>query len=120
MFFISHLSFFSLQIPFPLEPNNLFCVTKIRNTFVHAWSTNENILVSDADECITDTGIEAYNREDYKDAISHFEEALKRFYEEEEGCRALCEGEYDVGKEYSDIPTPFHLQIVCKDFCMLS
>ncbi|CAK8690499.1 unnamed protein product [Clavelina lepadiformis] len=59
-----------------------------------------------------DLGIEAYNREDYKDAISHFEEALKRFYEEEEGCRALCEGEYDVGKEYSDIPTPFHLQIV--------
>ena len=46
------------------------------------------------------SAIEAYNAEDYDDAIRNFEEALTLFYDAQFECQALCEGEFDGGPEF--------------------
>lgn len=56
--------------------------------------------------------MDAYNKEEYSRAIGFFEQALVEFYEAEEDCRALCEGEYDVGANYPNTPPSFYKQII--------
>lgn len=57
-------------------------------------------------------GLESFNGKDFKEAITHFDAAVKEFYDSESGCRAMCEGEYDGGKEYLNTYTSFHIQTV--------
>uniref|UniRef100_H2ZBL7 Leprecan-like alpha-helical domain-containing protein n=1 Tax=Ciona savignyi TaxID=51511 RepID=H2ZBL7_CIOSA len=58
-----------------------------------------------------DHGIQAYNHEDYKEAVAFFEKALSKYYQVENECRAHCEMEFDPGSEYKDEATNFHRQI---------
>ncbi|XP_032679224.1 prolyl 3-hydroxylase 1-like isoform X2 [Odontomachus brunneus] len=67
-------------------------------------------------------GVQAYEDENYKEAVDEFESSLASYMESEEECRIYCEGPFDQGwyPEFtSSIANHFAFCLKCKRGCSL-
>ncbi|XP_014480867.1 PREDICTED: prolyl 3-hydroxylase 1-like isoform X2 [Dinoponera quadriceps] len=67
-------------------------------------------------------GVQAYEDENYKEAVGEFETSLESYIESEEECRIYCEGPFDQGwyPEFtSSVANHFAFCLKCKRGCSL-
>lgn len=80
-------------------PNHEMVTRSLRHYLTLPGMTQEKIMNAEAAPFIQMyiRGVQAYENENYAEAVGEFEYSLKTYMDSEESCRIYCEGPFDQG-----------------------